>query len=138
MLTDVAKRLVQFRQHARLRQEELERKLLSHNYRFSRAYISLCETGRTMPSLDFLRGCELVYELDKGTLLCEFIGHNAGKWEHSHHISVWEYAKLLQVYLRRVQKEGGTPPMEKGTAAKGGDDLQEQGKVVNPRKKRGK
>ena len=121
----VAKRLRHQREKAQMNQEELEKALQKHSYKFSRGYISLIETGRSLPSFDFLRGCELVYGLDWGDLLQECIGYVAESRFESKHITAYQFHQLLGRYLQHRKGTADPPTMEEGPTNAGEDTLEE-------------
>ena len=117
--------LKQYREKARMQQEELEKALEKHNYRYTRGYISLCETGRSMPSLDFLRGCELVYGLPWGELIRLWAHHIAKSKGERHHITAWQFHKLLGEELHRRQETAHPPTVEEGPPGTGEGPVEE-------------
>ena len=116
---DVAKRLRHYREKSTMNQEELEKALEKHSYKFTRGYISLCETGRSQPSLDFLRGCELVYGLAWGELIYEWAGYVAESKGESKHITAYQSHQLLGRYLQSRQGTTPAPPLEEGPTSSG-------------------
>ena len=120
-----ANRLRQYRESARLQQEELEKALEKHGYKFSRGYISLVECARTAPSFEFLRGCELVYGLDWGELIREWIFHIAETKGEPKHMTVWQFHKLLGESLQRLTPAQPPLALEEETVESGEDAVEE-------------
>ncbi len=120
-LPEVARQVKHYREKARMNQEETERAFLKHNYKFSRGYCSLVETGRTDPSFDFLRACELVYALPARTLTCYWVGNRA----ETKHMTAYEFQEQLKVYLQSKTRRKHPNGVEKDEADDGEDKVEE-------------
>lgn len=125
----VALELRRQREHARLNHEELLKKLEQHGYKFSKSLPSQVECGRSSPSFEYLRGCELVFGLNFGDLTMYWVLNIAETRSEAKHITAHQFAELLRRGLQRLQNNAPTPPLENRQTSTSEDAVEEQAQL---------